>query len=126
MSRDVVPAGMVSFNVSLFNACVTLCVLGDLLTIWHPPPFQRTDRGIDSIFICLQSREWPAAITQHSSDVPGPTQPMPAGAEGWSLGDMVWWPLIPHGLDLNELWEHTCISIELVGTCNPDFSSFQL
>lgn len=72
MSRDVVPAGMVSLNVSLFNACVTLCVLGDLLTIWHPPPFQRTDRGIDSIFICLQSRGWPAAITQHSSDAPGP------------------------------------------------------
>lgn len=59
MSRDVVPAGMVSFNAllfMLFNACVALCVLSDLLTIWHPPPFHRADGGVDSIFICLQSR----------------------------------------------------------------------
>jgi len=60
MSRDVVPAGMVSFNAllfMLFDACVALCVLGDLLTIWHPPPFCRTDGGADSIFISLQSKE---------------------------------------------------------------------
>lgn len=123
MSRDVVPAGMVSFNASLFmlfNACVALCVLGDLLAIWHPPPFHRTDGGVDSTFICLQSREWPGAIKQYSSDVPAPIQPAPA--EGWSLEAMVWWPLIPGSLDLNELWAHAYISIELVGTCNLDFS----
>lgn len=54
MSRDVVPAGMVSFNAllfMLFNACVPLRVLGDLLTIWHPPPFHRTYGDVDSTFV---------------------------------------------------------------------------
>lgn len=48
MSRDAVPARRVSFNASpfmLFNACVALCVLGELLAIWHPPAPHRTDRG---------------------------------------------------------------------------------
>lgn len=84
MSRDVVPAGMVSFNASLFmlfNACVALCALGDLQTIWHPPPFHRTDGGVDCTFTCLSFRECPAALKQYS-DVPAPTQPAPAVTEG--------------------------------------------
>lgn len=126
MSRDVVPAGMVSCNASLFmlfNACVASCVLGDLLTIWHPPPFHWTDGGVDSTFISLQPREWPAAIKQYSSDLPAPTQPAPAVTEGWSLEVMVWWPLIPDSLDHNELWAHTYTSTELAGTHSLDFSS---
>lgn len=125
MSRDVVPAGMVSSNASLFllfNACVALCALGDLQTIWHPPPFHRTDGGVDSTFICLWFREWPAAIKQYSSDVPAPTQPAPAVTEGWSLEAMGWWPLRPGSLDLSELWALTFIPLGLIGTHYLDFS----
>lgn len=125
MSRDVVPAGMVSFNASLFmlfNACVALCALGDLQTIWQPPPFRRTEGGVDSTFTCLWLREWPAAVKQLSSDVPAPTEPAPAVTEGWSLEAMDWWLLRPGRLDPSELWALTYIPVGLVGTHNLDFS----